>query len=97
MNRDVVKLEVDLHGEEQPSRFPFPVKPKQTSDVWGGRFPAQRHKCTTKVWSFERENNQSDRRSGNQRAAAEVLHRMSSAFISRIPLARTRVVHFLYF
>lgn len=55
MNRDIVKLEVDLHGEEKPSRFPFPVKPKQTGDVWGGR--ASLHSDTNarkKVGSFNR-------------------------------------------
>lgn len=34
VNRDVVKLEVDLHCEKKPPRFPFPAKPKQTTDVW---------------------------------------------------------------
>lgn len=35
VNRDVVKLQVDLHCEKKPPCFPFPVKPKQKRDVWG--------------------------------------------------------------
>lgn len=35
VNRDVVKLEVDLHCEKKPARFPFPVKPKRMRGVWG--------------------------------------------------------------
>lgn len=34
VNRDVVKLQVDLHCEKKPPCFPFPVKPKQKRDVW---------------------------------------------------------------
>lgn len=35
VNRDVVKLEVDLHCEKKPPCFPFPVKPKQKRNAWG--------------------------------------------------------------
>lgn len=33
VNRDVVKLEVDLHCEKKPACFPFPVKPKRMRGV----------------------------------------------------------------
>lgn len=50
VNRDVVKLEVDLHCEKQPPCFPFPVKPKQMREVWGVHSGS---KHTTKVWVSE--------------------------------------------
>lgn len=58
VNRDVVKLEVDLHCEKEPARFPFPVKPKQKRGAWGGHSRAN----TPEKFGVL---NRSDRRSGS--------------------------------
>lgn len=50
VNRDVVKLEVDLHGEKKPPCFPFPVTPEQKRDAW---VCLQWNRHTRKVWLFQ--------------------------------------------